>query len=192
MDNLDILEDVEELESEPRHQGLSLGSIVLLLGLALVAVIFGLQLLRQNQSQPKSGQAPDFTFTTLDGQEITLSDLRGNVVVINFWASWCGPCRDEAPDLEVIWQKYRDQNVIVLGVAYTDTERGARSFIAEYSQTYPNGLDPETRISEKYHITGVPETFIVNREGDIVFFRDEPLSEAQLSTILNDLLKEDT
>jgi cytochrome c biogenesis protein CcmG/thiol:disulfide interchange protein DsbE len=192
MDNLDILEDLEELESAPRHQGLSLGSVVLLLGLSLIAVVFGLQLLRQNQSQPTSGRAPDFTFTTLEGQEITLSDLRGNVVVINFWASWCGPCRDEAPALESIWRKYRDQNVIVLGVAYTDTERGARGFIAEYDQTYPNGLDPETRISEKYHITGVPETFVVNKEGNIVDFRPEALSEAELSTIVNNLLKEDT
>jgi cytochrome c biogenesis protein CcmG/thiol:disulfide interchange protein DsbE len=162
-------------ESKPAARGgFSLGSMVLLAGIVLVAVVFAVQLARQRQTQPESGAAPDFTLTTLQGETITLSDLRGKVVVINFWASWCGPCRVEAPVLERVWQQYKDRGVVLLGVAYTDTESGARAFIAEFNQTYPNGLDLGTRISDQYHITGVPETFVVDQNGDVVRFFMRP------------------
>lgn len=173
----------------PRRR-LGLVSIVLLAGVALVAAVFGIALLQRSQGQPTSGAAPDFTVTTLDGAQIRLADLKGRVVVLNFWASWCGPCRDEAEVLEDIWKRYQNRGVVVLGIAYTDTERNARAFIDEFSQTYPNALDIGTRVSELYNITGVPETFIIDQKGEIVKFMMVPLRPRQLDPILMELLGE--
>src|SRR5690349_19378182 len=80
--------------------------------------------------------APDFTLVSFDGQEIQLSDLRGKVVIINFWASWSGPCRIEAPIMQNIWQSYRDRDVIVIGVNSLDLDANALEFINEFSLTY--------------------------------------------------------
>jgi cytochrome c biogenesis protein CcmG/thiol:disulfide interchange protein DsbE len=172
--------------------GLGRGSIILLICIVLIAVLVGIQLARQGQTQPTSGPAPDFTLTTLDGGQIRLADLKGSVVVVNFWASWCVPCRDEAPALQAIWERYRDQGVILLGVAYTDTERGARAFMAEYGMTYPNGLDIGTRISEMYNITGVPETFIIDRNGEVARFYMVALTEDRLAAELDAVLQGST
>ena len=185
------LEFLSEPQPVPRR-GLGVGSIVLLIGVALTAIVFGWQLLRQNQTQPTSGAAPDFTLTTLDGQQFHLSEQRGQVVVVNFWASWCIPCRDEAPVLQSIWEQYRDRGVIVVGVAYTDTESGARAFIAEYNQTYPNGMDLGTRISDSYHIQGVPETFVIDQEGNVAEFIYAAVNERDLSALLDSLLEPNT
>jgi len=181
-----------ELLSEPQplpRRGLGIGSIVLLVGIALTAIVFGLALIRQNQTQPTAGRAPDFTLTTLDGGEFRLADQRGKVVVLNFWASWCIPCRDEAPVLQSIWERYRDRGVVVVGVAYTDTERGAKEFIAEFNQTYPNGMDLGTRISEMYNIQGVPETFVIDQNGNVAQFIYAAVNDQQLGTLLDRLLE---
>jgi cytochrome c biogenesis protein CcmG/thiol:disulfide interchange protein DsbE len=174
-------------ESFP-NRGLTPGSIVLLIGILAVVIVVGIALTRQNQTQPTSGAAPDFSLTTLDGQEIRLSALRGKVVVINFWASWCVPCRDEAPALQAVWERYQDRGVVLLGVAWTDTERGARAFMAEFGQNYPNGLDLGTKIAEKYNITGVPETFIVDQEGHVAEFIISTITEDRLAASLDRLL----
>src|SRR5258706_6224311 len=141
MAELDFLNEPQIDETPAPRRGLSLGSIVLLVGVVLVAAVFGFALARQNRTQPQSGPAPDFTLTMLDGSQVRLADLKGKVVVVNFWASWCIPCHDEAPALQAVWEKYQDQNVVVLGVAYTDTENGAKAFMQKFGQTYPNGLD---------------------------------------------------
>lgn len=123
----------------------------------------------QRQAPPlEAGLAPQFELTTFQGETIRLADLLGKPVVINFWASWCIPCRDEAPALQAVWQKYKDQGLIVLGVDYVDTESEAKKFIQEFGQTYPNGPDLGTLISQKYKITGVPETYFITREGQVL------------------------
>ncbi len=185
----DVKLPFEETLIPPARRGLSLGSIVLLVGVALVAVIFGLALLRQNQTQPTSGPAPDFTLITYEGEEIKLSDLRGRIVVLNFWASWCGPCRVEAPALQNVWQRYQDQDVMMLGVAYTDTDSKAQAFIDEFGITYPNAPDTGTRISDWYNIQGVPETFIIDQEGNIARFYITQVNENILSTEIERLLR---
>lgn len=172
----DMLPD--EITENSHRRAFGPGSIVLLVGVVLVAAVFGIALLRQNQTQPESGPAPDFTLTTLDGGQLKLSALKGRVVVVNFWASWCIPCRDEAAVLETVWQEYKDKDVVFVGVAYTDTESGARSFLAEYNTTYPNGLDIGTKISELYNIEGVPETFIIDREGNVAKFFKMPFADS--------------
>jgi cytochrome c biogenesis protein CcmG/thiol:disulfide interchange protein DsbE len=123
----------------------------------------------QRQAPPlASGPAPAFELKTFDGQTIRLADLRGQAVVINFWASWCGPCRDEAPALQAMWQKYKDRGLVILGVDYVDTESKAKEFIQEFGQTYPNGPDVGTQISQQYKITGVPETYFITRDGHVL------------------------
>ncbi|MCC7165557.1 MAG: redoxin domain-containing protein [Anaerolineae bacterium] len=124
----------------------------------------------QSKSAPPlaSGIAPDFSLTTFDGQDIRLSELRGKPVIINFWASWCVPCRTEAPLLERMWRDYRERGIILLGVDYVDTGDAAKQFIHEYRMTYPNGPDLGTRISQSYRLTGVPETYFITREGKML------------------------
>ncbi|MEP7294504.1 MAG: TlpA disulfide reductase family protein, partial [Chloroflexota bacterium] len=123
---------------------------------------------RQQQGRPTAGPAPDFTLTTFDGGEFKLSEQRGKVVVINFWASWCGPCRTEAPTLESLWQQYKDRDVVFLGVTYADDPTDSREFMAQYGMTYTVAEDGRSEVSKAlYHIQGVPETFIIDKDGNI-------------------------
>ncbi len=115
----------------------------------------------------ESGMAPDFTLNTFDGETIKLSELRGQVVVINIWASWCTTCREEAAYLEQTWRKYKDRGVLFIGVDYVDTEPDALAYIAEFDITYPNGPDLGSRIAQTLHMQGVPETYFVGKKGQL-------------------------
>jgi cytochrome c biogenesis protein CcmG/thiol:disulfide interchange protein DsbE len=154
--------------------------------------------LRQAGGGPEIGQpAPDFTLELYEGGELRLSDLRGQVVLLNFWASWCDPCRDEAPALERVWRDYKDKGVVFIGIDYVDLESSAQDYLAEFDVTYPNGLDTGQRISRAYRIRGVPETFFVDKQGNIapIFVNGapqpkkiSPITEAELRTGLERLL----
>lgn len=152
-------------------------------------IVVGVRLWLVTLGPASSGEAPDFTLNTFDGDVIRLSDLRGQVVVINIWASWCIPCRDEAPVLERLWREYRDRGVVFLGVDYADTEREALNFIAEFGLTYPNGPDLGTRIYTQYRARGVPETYFVDANGILRPPHIGPITEAQLRERLEALLK---
>lgn len=113
--------------------------------------------------------APHFSLTLFDGSVLRLEDLRGKVVFLNFWASWCPPCRAEARMLEAAWRKYREQGVVFLGVNMQDKEESARAFLEEFGITYPNGLDRGSRIAIGYGVWGLPETFFIDGDGRVTY-----------------------
>ena len=149
----------------------------------------GIKLYQVTLGPVSSGGAPDFSLTTFNGETITLSSLRGQVVVVNFWASWCDPCKDEAADLERFWRAYKDRGVMMVGVDYVDTETEARAYLAQFDITYPNGPDLGTRISQAYRIKGVPETYIIDKNGSLVTNIIGPTTFANLAQIVEPLLR---
>ena len=123
-------------------------------------------------------EAPLFELPRLDEEStLALASLRGKAVVINFWASWCAPCRDEAPVLEAAWQQYRDQGLVVLGVDREDREDDARGFIEEFALTYPNVRDAEDSLETPYGVLGFPHTYFVDRRGRLVAHIPGPVDE---------------
>jgi len=144
---------------------------------------------------PREGfLAPDFTLDTLDGGKTTLSELRGKVVVINFWATWCLPCRVETPALERSYEQYKDSGVVILGVNLTDQDLigEVNSFVQEFKLTYPILLDGDGRVSNiLYQVRGLPTTFFVNREGVIrTVLVGGPMSETFIRSKIEALLQE--
>ena len=144
---------------------------------------------------PRQGfLAPDFTLDTLDGNKVTLSELRGKVVVVNFWATWCPPCRAETPALEKSYEQYKDSGVVILGVNLTnqDVVSEVESFVHEFQLTYPILLDRDGSVSSSlYQIKGLPSTFFVNREGIIrTMLVGGPMSEAFIRSKIEALLQE--
>lgn len=119
--------------------------------------------------------APAFTLDRLDaeGGRLSLADLRGKAVVVNFWASWCIPCRDEAPVLQKTYERYRDQGLVVLGIDVNDFKEDARSFMKRYGITYPVAYDGKGSTVGKWGVRGFPETFFVDRSGTLVGERIE-------------------
>ena len=175
-------------ETASRQGRLTRGQLLILaIGLLFLAILAA-GLIMRYQGRPESGPAPDFTLHLFDGGTFRLSDQRGKVVVINFWASWCEPCKSEAPDLERVWRRYKDKGVVFVGVNWSDTEAKARAYLAEFNVTYPNGPDLGRRIGQKYRIQGVPETFFVDREGNVRKVVIRPLTETELTTIIEQLL----
>lgn len=143
---------------------------------------------------PREGfYAPDFTLDTLTGDQIQLSGLRGKIVVVNFWTTWCPPCRAETPALEMAYKTYKDADVVVLGVNLTDQDslKDVQSFVQEFGLTYPILLDHDGAISLLYQLNGLPKTFFMNRQGVIrTVIVGGPMSETFIRSKVETLLKE--
>jgi cytochrome c biogenesis protein CcmG/thiol:disulfide interchange protein DsbE len=185
-DSTPDIQSSEVTKSRPRW-GIILAWTALILLLIIVASV----LFRTQQGPVAIGQkAPDFVLTTFDGQQIDSRDLRGKVIVLNFWASWCKPCEQEAADLESAWRDYRDSDeVIFLGVDWTDTETAAFEYLEKFDITYPNGADLGTRISQLYRTTGVPETYIIDKNGLLAAVKLSPYtSVAEIKAAIQPLL----
>ena len=179
-----------EVDDKPQRRSVSLGAVVafglLLAFLGILAISLG----KSRRGPVTSGPAPDFTLTGFDVRTVTLSKLRGQVVVINFWASWCLACREEAAYLEQTWRKFKDQGVVFIGVDYVDTDQAALAYLEEYDITYLNGPDIGIRISEAYNIKGVPETFYVAKNGELRGVKIGPLTTPELDNKIDELLRE--
>lgn len=155
-------------------------TVVVWVGLLGLLALLGFGLIRRQQGPVGVGaRMPDFTLTTFDGETIASKDLQGKVLLVNFWASWCVPCEQEAAELEQAYQMYQDDEVVFLGVDYVDTETEARAYLARFGITYPNGPDLGTRISQAFRIRGVPESYLVAPDGTIVSVKIGPFLSVQ-------------
>ena len=134
--------------------------------------------------------AYDFEIETFDGELLRLSDLEGSVVVLNFWASWCPPCRWEMPFFEEMQQQYKDQGVVFLGVAISDTIENVRAFSESVGVTYPNGLDTTGEIARNYSVVSLPTTFFIGRDGSVERRLSSAANEGVLKIFLRGQLRE--
>jgi cytochrome c biogenesis protein CcmG/thiol:disulfide interchange protein DsbE len=141
---------------------------VFVLILLVFIILLAARLVQTNQTEQRaSGMAPAFEFTTFDGQTIRSDDLLGKGVVLNFWASWCDPCREEADLLEQTWREEQGNDIVFLGLDYLDQEPAAKAYLDEFNITYPSGPDLQSAAARRYGIKGVPETFFIDPEGKI-------------------------
>jgi cytochrome c biogenesis protein CcmG, thiol:disulfide interchange protein DsbE len=133
--------------------------------------------------------AAPFTITLFDGTKLSLESLKGKAVFLNFWASWCPPCRAEAKDLEAAWRRVKHKNVVYLGVAMQDTQENVRAFLKEFDVTYPNGQDESGKIAIDYGVWGIPESFFIDTQGRITYKHTGGIHAALVETKLAEALK---
>jgi cytochrome c biogenesis protein CcmG/thiol:disulfide interchange protein DsbE len=168
------------------------GAVGLGIALAVIALLaYGLTVDPRTIPSPLPGtEAPAFSLPTMEPADtIDLRALRGSVVVLNFWASWCVPCRVEHGDLVAAAERFQSRGVRFLGLIYQDSPRNARQFLRELGETnYPSLLDQGTRTAISYGVTGVPETFVIDQAGTVVFKHNGPISVDQLAAVIEPLL----
>ena len=175
-----------------RRRIVLLGSVVAAV-LAVVAVLAtGLGRDPSASASPLVGRAaPDFTLGGIEGPAVTLSKLRGQVVVLNFWASWCTECHEEQDALDQTWQSFRDSGMVLVGVDFEDTSDGARDYMHDSGLTYPVVEDNDSKTALAYGIRGIPETFLIDRSGRIVDRLIGRLDADRLATAVRPLLAKD-
>jgi cytochrome c biogenesis protein CcmG/thiol:disulfide interchange protein DsbE len=168
-----------------------LTAVLVLVG--LLAALFGFGLGRDPsiiRSPLVGGPAPRFDLPRLDGPgKVSLASLRGQVVVVNFWASWCPPCREEHDSLEAAWSRYRDQGLVLVGVSYQDRASSALAFRDELGGDWPLVEDPGSRTALAYGVTGPPETFVIDRDGRVALKFYGPVDYGRLTDAVSPLLR---
>jgi len=167
------------------------GRIIAWVALFALLVVVAMVLLRKQQGPVAVGQTPPFfTLTTFEGLQIGPTKMAGKVVLVNFWASWCKPCEQEAADLEAAWRYYQPRgDVLFVGIAWTDTESASLAYLKKFDITYPNGPDVGTAISQAYRTTGVPETYIIDKNGKLAYVKLSPFTSiGEIQSAIDPLL----
>lgn len=179
-------ETAQPVNAGPKKAAVRLWQGIFGLILLVFVIMLGARLVQTNQfEQRASGQAPAFSFTTFEGETISLDQLAGKGVVLNFWASWCDPCRDEAVLLEETWRRESENGIVFLGLDYLDQEPAAKAYLAEFGVTYPSGPDLQSAAARRYGIKGVPETFFIDPQGNITDIVIGPIvSQAKMDEYL--------
>ena len=170
-----------QLEEKETKRKMGFGSLVAWILLFAFFVVLGMQLFKNQQGYLTVGEeAPLFTLETYEGTIITPEDMEGKVVLVNFWASFCISCKDEARELEEAWQFFKDRgDVLFLGVAWSDTTKAALGYIEEYGITYFNGPDLKHAITDAYRMDAVPETYVFDKNGIITATVIGPFSRTE-------------
>ncbi|HEX5495896.1 MAG TPA: TlpA disulfide reductase family protein [Mycobacteriales bacterium] len=151
------------------RRGILLTGVIAVVAVVAALLASGLRHDPSVSASPLVGRtAPDFTLPALDGPAVHLAGLRGQVVVVNFWASWCAECHTEQPALNATWDRFRDSGVVVLGVDFEDNDADARNYIASEGSDYPVVVDADSHTALAYGVRGVPETYVVDQAGRIV------------------------
>ena len=132
--------------------------------------------------------APDFTITTIDGEQTSLESLRGQTVLLNFWGTWCGPCRREMPDLQALYEQYADDGLTILAIAVNDTTEDILAFQEEFDLTFPLALDEDDVVNKLYDITSQPSTILIDPEGVIQFQSFGIVTQSQLVPVITSIL----
>jgi peroxiredoxin len=140
----------------------------------------------------KTGPAPDFTLKSRDGSNIKLSELRGQVVMINFWASWCGPCRQEMPLLDQLYQRYQPMGFTLLGVNVEEDSTAADKVLKQIPVSFPVLFDSENSVSESYQVRAMPSTFLIDRNGNVRYLHKgyQPGYEEEYQQQIRELVRE--
>ena len=166
-----------------------LAGLVAVVAIIVVLLMTGLGRDPSVFASPLVGRAaPNFTLPQLDGPPVTLAKLRGQIVVINFWASWCTECQVEQAALDQTWQQFQDSGVVVLGIDFQDTADAARSYVRTDAVAYPVVEDASSTTALAYGLRGVPETFVVSRSGRIVRHVIGPVDPVALAGEINSML----
>ena len=165
------------------------GFVILVVGGILALLAYGFTKdARYIRSPLMAKQAAAFTLTLFDGGTLDSKDLVGKAVLVNFWASWCIPCRAEARALEDAWQKHKNRGVVFVGVNIQDKEEDARNFLKEFGITYLNGRDAAGKIAIDYGVWGIPETFFVDAQGRITYKHAGELRDPIIAAKLDEAL----
>jgi cytochrome c biogenesis protein CcmG/thiol:disulfide interchange protein DsbE len=166
----------------------------LIIALAVIGAFLGIFALTVGR-EPTAGAssyvgrtAPAFSLERLDGGHLSLDELRGRPVVLNFWASWCLPCREEAALLTKLAADHADRGVAVIGVVYQDDATSAADFMRRYGQTYPGLIDPSGRTAIDYGVFGIPETYFIDAGGVIRARQFGPLVAAELDSTMAEIV----
>jgi peroxiredoxin len=176
-----------------KNQRIILYLLVLIAGAAWIVLSADTTTATGKTSAPQAGfAAPDFTLKTPDSEEYTLSELKGNAVLVNLWATWCPPCRAEMPAIEKMYLEYKEQGLVVLAVnmTYQDDPANVAPFIQKYGLTFPILLEETGGVGSAYQLRSLPSTYFINRAGiiqEVVI--GGPMSEALLRTRIEQILK---
>jgi cytochrome c biogenesis protein CcmG/thiol:disulfide interchange protein DsbE len=140
-------------------------------------------------AEPDGRRAPSFSLPRLGGNgDVSVPQPPNEVIVLNFWASWCTPCRTEATDLQAVWRRYRQRDVRFVGVDYGDDEAAARAFVDEFGLTYGSVVDGAGTLAAEYEVIGLPTTFVISPDGTIVFRFTGRIDAAVLTRAVEDVL----
>lgn len=182
MEENNKLEESEEIKAEPKTIGFAPALLIILIIAAILGVYYFVQSksgevnspvtmgASNDKTAPKMGAfAPNFTAKDLNGKSISLADYKGKVVFLNLWATWCPPCREEMPSMQKLYEQLQGQDFEILAVSIdTDGAKSVAPFMKKYGLTFPALLDPDNKVARLYQVTGVPESFILNKKGIIV------------------------